>query len=600
MRFPRFSIPALAAVATVAFATPGAVVVNDLSYEAQAEQSRLAAVNQLNSVRARLEGTIAGNLLLAVGLVADIAISGGITPAKFDAMAATLVGHDDLVRSLTIAPNGRVARAYPVSGNDSMVGLNLLDDPARGAGARAAVRNREAVVEGPVALPQGGFGLIGRIPVVVASGDVWGLVNITIDAERLFARAGLIGLGGDLRVGLRMLDQDGVPFAVIYGDAATFSPGAVTVDVHLPTGLWQLAAVAEGGWGSAGRHTFVKVASGAVVVMLGMIAFVIGAFIETSRRYTGTVRASEARLLAATRASGDGFCLLDRNDSVVTCNEGFASVFQVPPERLIGTRFEDIMREAHDRGAGFMTQGETFDVWIETLSSRRAEAGNMTTTFQARDGRWFELRERTAETGERVLIRFDVTEQKILEEELRRLATSDPLTGAANRRHYLQRAQAEWDRFRRYNRPLSLMMIDIDYFKKINDGYGHPVGDQALKRLVETAGQSLRNNDLLGRFGGEEFAILLPETDIEPAAALAERLRHRLSRIEVPTERGPLSFTVSIGVATCELGDANIERTLKRADDALYRAKQGGRNRVERAEPALDPQDAALAKAQDA
>lgn len=175
----------------------------------------------------------------------------------------------------------------------------------------------------------------------------------------------------------------------------------------------------------------------------------------------------------------------------------------------------------------------------------------------------------------------DITERKQMEADLLRLATTDPLTGCSNRRHFMECAVAEAQRCHRYRHDLSVLMLDIDYFKRINDSFGHPVGDLAIRALVEVCRDLIRQEDLLGRLGGEEFAILLPETDQQGALRLAERLLRNVAEISLPTEAGRLSMTVSIGVCARSLGkDVDVEAMLSSADKGLYQAKQTGRNRV--------------------
>jgi diguanylate cyclase (GGDEF)-like protein/PAS domain S-box-containing protein len=174
----------------------------------------------------------------------------------------------------------------------------------------------------------------------------------------------------------------------------------------------------------------------------------------------------------------------------------------------------------------------------------------------------------------------DVTEMKRLENELRRLATTDSLTGAFNRRHFMESANSEIARSRRHQHALSVLMFDIDKFKSINDNYGHPVGDEAIRALARNLTEGGRNCDLVGRLGGEEFAMLLPETPLEQAIEVAERLRLAIMDIRIQAGDKIVSYTSSIGVAELAERDRNIEDMLSRADEALYEAKNSGRNRV--------------------
>ena len=163
--------------------------------------------------------------------------------------------------------------------------------------------------------------------------------------------------------------------------------------------------------------------------------------------------------------------------------------------------------------------------------------------------------------------------------ELSYAATTDALTGAANRRSFTHRAEAELGRARRYGRPTALLAIDADRFKSVNDTYGHGVGDQVLASLSVTAASALRPSDLFGRMGGEEFAVLLPETDLAGAEPVAERLRAAIAAARVPTDRGELQFTVSLGVTEIAATETDLRAAMERADKALYRAKQEGRDR---------------------
>ena len=182
----------------------------------------------------------------------------------------------------------------------------------------------------------------------------------------------------------------------------------------------------------------------------------------------------------------------------------------------------------------------------------------------------------------RAVIFEDVTAKVRLREELRGRAETDPLTGVANRRRFYQGLEIECLRFTRNHLPLSVLMIDLDYFKEVNDRYGHAVGDAALRIVAQLLLLSLRKTDLLARYGGEEFAALLPETPLEGAIVIAERVRQTICLKPINADGRQLQVSISIGVAShADYVDATPEALLRKADLALYRAKASGRNRVE-------------------
>jgi two-component system cell cycle response regulator len=201
---------------------------------------------------------------------------------------------------------------------------------------------------------------------------------------------------------------------------------------------------------------------------------------------------------------------------------------------------------------------------------------------------WFEGRIACMEKdeyghGKVVMIALDITERVHLYQEIQRLANRDGLTGCINRRHFIALATQEIERCRRYNRPLSFLILDIDHFKDFNDRYGHQVGDQLLCHLVNLCQNQIRKVDVLGRYGGEEFVILLPETNEAGAMLASERLRGKIEKTKVNTPEGKLSITVSIGLTTLERGfdeTQTVDMLINRADKALYAAKTAGRNRV--------------------
>jgi len=163
------------------------------------------------------------------------------------------------------------------------------------------------------------------------------------------------------------------------------------------------------------------------------------------------------------------------------------------------------------------------------------------------------------------------------------LATEDALTGVANRRHFDAVGRAEWARFQRYGRPLSLVIVDVDEFKTVNDRFGHASGDLVLKSVAQACASARRETDTVARIGGDEFALLLPETNEAGAAAIAERLRSQIASVPQKLKGENVPVTVSVGVAGGTLSMPSFDALQKRADEALYSAKTAGRNRMVRA-----------------
>ncbi|MEP1213751.1 MAG: diguanylate cyclase [Marinobacter sp.] len=185
------------------------------------------------------------------------------------------------------------------------------------------------------------------------------------------------------------------------------------------------------------------------------------------------------------------------------------------------------------------------------------------------------------------LMVYDVTDvatsKRALEkanEQLAKLSMTDRLTGLLNRGTWENLIDAEFERYRRYGHPTCLVMFDIDHFKPVNDTYGHLAGDEVIKYTAKVMKDSLRQADSPGRYGGEEFGIILPETDPEGARIICERIRETIQNSTVQTTAAPIQYTVSIGIAPLTDGPENHMQWLQQADEALYAAKEGGRNQV--------------------
>ena len=185
------------------------------------------------------------------------------------------------------------------------------------------------------------------------------------------------------------------------------------------------------------------------------------------------------------------------------------------------------------------------------------------------------------------LLIYDVTEfassKRALEranEQLAKLSMTDRLTGLLNRGAWENLVDAEYERFRRYGQATSLVMFDIDHFKPVNDTYGHLAGDEVIRHTAEVTRNNIRQSDSAGRYGGEEFGIILPETDAESARVICERIREAIENSTVSTTAGDIRYTVSMGIAQLTETPENYMQWMQKADEALYKAKESGRNKV--------------------
>lgn len=278
----------------------------------------------------------------------------------------------------------------------------------------------------------------------------------------------------------------------------------------------------------------------------------------------------------------DAVVAVDSRHNITLFNEGAQRIFGFTPDEVLGKHLNLLLPER------FHLQ---HDLLIEEFgaSGKTMKASNQRSRQifgRRKDGSEFAASISIMRTGAgtfrpgyAAVIR-DISENKKTEDELLRLAATDPLTGALNRREFTSLADQESQRSNRYNRPLSIMMLDLDHFKKLNDTYGHAAGDKALQRFTTLCCNALRTVDVFGRWGGEEFVTLLPETDVEGAVIIAERLRKLVSQNMLVYNNQTISFTTSIGIAQYRSGEVSVEGPLSRADSAVYDAKKAGRNRI--------------------
>lgn len=279
-------------------------------------------------------------------------------------------------------------------------------------------------------------------------------------------------------------------------------------------------------------------------------------------------------------------CVLDTSGTITVVNEAWRrfaldnASAPAPPRTGIGTNYLDVCGSASGPAS---EEAAAFARGLRDVLEGRSELFQLEYPCHSpTEDRWFMGRVTPLKGDQRgaVVSHMNVTDRKLVEFELARLAATDSLTGLPNRRFFLDMANREVDRVRRFRVPASVVMIDVDHFKDINDTYGHAAGDDALRHLAVSFRASLREVDVLARLGGEEFAVLLPGTDEGGAQRVAEKMRTALS--SEPVSTGPHTFRLTASFGTTDLSsrDLDIGATLARADAALYAAKHSGRNCV--------------------
>jgi diguanylate cyclase (GGDEF)-like protein len=291
-----------------------------------------------------------------------------------------------------------------------------------------------------------------------------------------------------------------------------------------------------------------------------------------------------------------GIVVLDPDRRVQFANRAFRRFWRVPDE-MIESRPTFIKLMYHDRGMeAYAVSHELLGDYVakQLAMIRVGEEGPL--NLQLRNGDVLQFRCKALPDGGRLLTYGNVSELVHQAEVLEQLACVDALTGLNNRRHFLVLAENEWRRFLRYGQPSGFLMIDIDLFKSVNDKYGHDVGDKVLNAVADVVLKNKRWSDIAGRLGGEEFALMLPETTLDRSIVAAERFRQLVADRVVSVGDHRVSVTVSIGVSGCHPDVHGVDQLIKHADLALYEAKHTGRNRVCRFEPGLQTQAASPAQ----
>lgn len=348
-------------------------------------------------------------------------------------------------------------------------------------------------------------------------------------------------------------------------------------------------------WHQSLRHyVLVGAASNLALIMLAVFAAealgrqdaAMAELAETNARLeervaerTRALTISEARARAFMNTAMDAIIVIDETSRVLEFNPIAERMFGFSAKEILGGDVGRLMPLPTARMHAAEVAHSTVDNAVRPMGRGREVVA------RRKDGAEFPVEVTVGtskESGRKMHVGIvrDITERKAAERELQRLATTDGLTGVLNRRAFIEHAAEDFLLARRHGRPLAVLVLDADHFKRVNDTYGHHIGDAVLRALTAAVGNCLRDTDLFGRLGGEEFGLVLRETDWRGASELGQRLLAAVRSCRVSREgSASVAFTVSIGAALLEREDKNVEDLLRRADGKLYEAKSAGRDR---------------------
>ncbi len=521
---------------------------------------------------------------IAIGCAAAILVLGTLT--LFEYLGGVSLGIDLLLftpytTEMTYAP-GRIAPNTALC--FTLAGAALL--------IYASLGNRRKTVYAVTTLGAlvTGLGLVGLSSYAFEVETVFGWPLFTHMA--LHTAAGFMLLGMGLLVlawrehALGLLHYFSVPTAI----------GVLT----LSTLLWQALQIGTNGIASTNLYPNLLLVFGAILALAlawtmssmetaklqarsaEAVKLALETDIAARKQAEAALKESEGRFRSLFEQAAIGIAEITLDGHFLQINEGFARITDYSREEMLELTYQKITYP-DDLPSDMISKQNLVDGMQKNYSLEKR--------YIRKDGSiaWVYLSTALVRDAEQNPLYFisaaqDITQSKNLQTEIEHQARVDYLTGLANRRHFMEQAEQELARALRYGSPLSVAMMDIDHFKRVNDTYGHKVGDLVLQRLSQLCEHMLREVDLIARMGGEEFAILLPETDGKMAMEVAERLRVAIADTQVPLETGlPPHVTVSIGVASLQGKDVNVDMLLNLADKALYEAKHGGRNKVRQA-----------------
>ncbi len=503
----------------------------------------------------------------------------------FEAVATEMLPFYPGIAALGLSPGGVIRNVVPMAGNEQSVGFNQLQDTDQNKEAIKARDTGKLTLAGPLKLAQGGLGIVGRLPIFLNGAEgrpiFWGFTNVTLRFPQALAaaRLPLLTERGYAYELWRTVPDTGVRQSIqASGNGLLDSPVERTLE--LPNGEWTLSVAPVRGWGESDRVWFKAVAGLLASLLIAYLAWLLHEMklrdkrleAEVSER-TAEILTSQRQLEATLDAIPDPLFELGLDGRVYSSHSPRANMLLQPTDDLVGKKVADVLPP------------DACEVVLSALHEADEKTWSNGKQFKlllAGGTHWFELSvsRKSAASGEDprfLVLSRDITKSKQAEERIRLLAHFDPLTGLPNRVLLMDRCNLALTAAQRSGTPLALMFVDLDHFKKVNDSLGHRVGDELLVGVAERLKSVVRDQDTVSRLGGDEFILVLPETDAVGAAHVAEKLLQSAS-VPFELEHHELIVTPSIGIALYPNDGADFDTLSRCADAAMYRAKQDGRN----------------------
>jgi diguanylate cyclase (GGDEF)-like protein/PAS domain S-box-containing protein len=597
-----YYVPAVVAT----FAVLTAVFLADVQKRRlEEEYLRSFTTEQLGLLRSRLQGNILGNIKLVQGLVATFEIEPNMAPARFADLASRIFKDEHQLRSLAIAPDFVVTRVYPLHGNKASLGLDYRKNERQRAAAIQVMEQDRVIVTGPVDLVQGGRAVIARYPLHAGPENTFfGIASAVIDLDKLLASS---GFESDLPVAVSMSSRshDGRETKTVFKTNAAVDVDPVIMSFDIGHETWIMSASPLQGWGQPSSHlSLFRAGLALLAVVIVVPMFWVGYLMKDRHRHLLALQDREdkletisKRLQLALDASKVGVWEYDCSTKALSWDARMRTLYNVAPEQRI-CRYDDWRNALHPQDLEHAEQ--VFAKAVEAEQPYITDFRVIGQDGSIRHIRAHGMTYRTSSGAKRIVgANWDVTEDVRLQDELlqakltaeaqnraledaRRVvehnSLHDALTSLPNRRFLdlqLALAGANDDL-----RPLSLLHIDLDRFKDINDTLGHAAGDEVLKQVAAVLRAQVPPQDFIARIGGDEF-VLLSRRD--PANAnfplLSTRLVEAISQ-PMAIAGHECRIGASVGFAIRHDSDETPEQLLGNADIALYEAKRRGRNRV--------------------